>query len=66
MYIFYKHVGIKDSNEVEVLAIMEALHIYSNFFQDSLIVESDLANAFLCEIFQKSMEDAVPARQDSS
>ena len=43
--MFYKHVGIKDSNEVEVLAIMKAIRIYSNLFQDSLIGESYLANA---------------------
>ena len=43
--MFSKHVRIKDSNEVEVLAILESLHIYGNLFQDSLIMESDSVNA---------------------
>lgn len=41
LYLFSKHIRIKDSNEANVFAILEALCIYSNLFQDSLIVESD-------------------------
>lgn len=35
---------IKDSNKPEVLAILEALTIYSRSFGDNLIVESDTFN----------------------
>ena len=45
MYIFSEHIGIKDSKEVEVLAILEAFHIYRSCYHQSLIVESDSANA---------------------
>lgn len=45
MYMFSKHVGIKDSNEAEVLVILEALRIYHPFCHHYLIVESDSANA---------------------
>ena len=41
MYMFSKHVGIKDSNEAEVLVILEALRIYHPFYHHYLIVESD-------------------------
>ena len=37
--------GIKNPNEVEDLAILEALHIYSTSYLYGLIVESDSANA---------------------
>lgn len=39
--MFSKHVGIKDSNEAEISAILEAFCIYCLSFQLSLIVESD-------------------------
>ena len=39
-----KHVGIKDSNEVAVLATLEALRIY-HFYHHYLIVKSDSVNA---------------------
>ena len=45
MYMFSKHVGIKDSNEAEILAILEALRIIHTLQHHVLIVESDLANA---------------------
>ena len=45
MYMFSKHVGIKDSNEAEVLAILEAFRIYHTSCHHYLIVESDSANA---------------------
>ena len=45
MYMFSKHVGIKDSNEAEVLAILEALRIDHTFYHHYLIVESDSTNA---------------------
>ena len=45
LYMFSKHVGIKDSNKAKVLANLEALHIYCIAYQHSLIVESDLRNA---------------------
>lgn len=42
---FSKHMGIKDSNEVEILAILEALRIFSQSFPNSRTVESDSSNA---------------------
>lgn len=44
---FSKGVWIRDSNEAEVLAILEALRIFSRSFQGSLIVESDSSKAIL-------------------
>lgn len=32
IYLFFKHVGIKDSNEADVMAILEALHISHTYF----------------------------------
>ena len=51
--MFFKHVGIKDSDEVEVLAILEALRIYQTIYQQNVIVESDSANGIS---WVKSME----------
>ena len=45
MYTFSKHVAIKDSNEAEVMAILEALRIYHTLIHHYLIAESDSANA---------------------
>lgn len=44
--MFSKHVGIMESNEVEVLAILEALRFFSSSFIGKLVVESDSLNAF--------------------
>lgn len=41
---FSKHIGIRDSNEAELMAIIEALRIYSRSFQAMLIAESDSYN----------------------
>ena len=43
--LFFKGVGVRDSNEAGVLAILEALRIFSRLLQGSLIVESDSFNA---------------------
>ena len=43
--MFSTRVGIKDSNEAEVLAILKALPIFHTSFHHYLFVESDLANA---------------------
>ena len=43
--MFSKHVGIRDSNEADVLAILEALCIYMNSYQCRLIVERDSSSA---------------------
>lgn len=32
LYLFSKHIGVKDSNEAEVLAILEAVSMFSRFF----------------------------------
>ena len=44
-FTFLKFVGVKDSNEVKVLAILEALRIFSGFFKWKLMVESNSLNA---------------------
>lgn len=36
--------GIKESNEIEVLDILEALQLFSSSFYGKLIVESDSPN----------------------
>ena len=43
--MFSKHTGVCDSNEAEVLAILEALRCFSRNFHGVLIVESDSSNA---------------------
>lgn len=43
--MFSKKVGVKESNENEVMAILEALQLFSHSFQTLLIVENDSANA---------------------
>ena len=43
--MFSKHVGVRDSNEAEVLEILKALRLFSTNFGDALIVESDSSNA---------------------
>lgn len=45
LHLFSKHVEIKDSNEAELLAILEALHIFNTLYQNLLIVERDSSNA---------------------
>lgn len=45
LYMFSKHVEIKDSNEVDVLAILEALRIYRSSYHQSLTVESDSSHS---------------------
>lgn len=44
LLMFSKHVSVRDSNEVEALAIFEALWCFSIYFQDTLIVENDSSN----------------------
>lgn len=41
LFMFSKSVGVKESNEAEVMAILEALRLFSSSFQAKLIVESD-------------------------
>ena len=45
IFLFTRNVGMKESNEAEVLAILQALQIFSSSFQGRLIVESDSSNA---------------------
>lgn len=42
--MFSKHVGIRYSNEAEVLVILEALRIFCPTYQQHLIVESNSLN----------------------
>ena len=44
LFMLSKHVGVRDSNEAEVLVILEALWCFSRMFRGSLIVESDSSN----------------------
>lgn len=43
--MFSKSVEIRDSNEAKVMAILEALKLFSQYFQGRPIVESDSYNA---------------------
>ena len=45
LFMFSKHVGVCDSNEIEVFAILEALRCLARNFLGHLIVESDSSNA---------------------
>ena len=45
MFVFSKHLGVSNSNEVEVLAILEVLQISPSLFHGKLIMESDSLNA---------------------
>ena len=47
IYIFSTHVATKDSNEAEVLTILEALCIYRSSYHQSLIVESTQLMPFI-------------------
>lgn len=42
--MFSKVVGVEDSNEEEILTILEALRMYSRSFQGGLTVESESSN----------------------
>ena len=44
LFMFFKHVGVCNSNKAEVLAILETLWCFSRFFNGGLIVESDSSN----------------------
>lgn len=48
LYSFSKNVGVRDSNEAEVLAISEARSIHKGSFPERLLVESDSSNAISC------------------
>ena len=43
---FSSFIRVKDSNEAEVLAILEALRLFRVSFRQPLIVESDFLDAF--------------------
>lgn len=44
--MFSKNVGVKNSNEAKVLAILEALRSYSGFILEEFVVESDSLSTF--------------------
>lgn len=44
-FMFCKNIGVRDSNEVKVLAILVALCSYCGMFQETLTVESGSLNA---------------------
>lgn len=43
--MFSKFMVVKDPNEVDMMDILEALGIFTHYFQDSLIVEGNSSNA---------------------
>lgn len=45
LFMNSRQVGVRDSNEVEVLAILEVLHIYYRALTEDLILVSDSFNA---------------------
>ena len=45
LIMFSKHIGVCDSNEAEVLAILEAIHLFSSYCIEALIMKSDSSNA---------------------
>ena len=45
LIMFSKPVGVCDSNEAEVLAILEGLQLFSSRYGGPLIMESDSSNA---------------------
>lgn len=45
LVMFSRNVGILELNEANVLAILEALHLFRPNFVDKLDVENDLVNA---------------------
>lgn len=45
LFPFSKFISIQDSNEVEIVVILEVLKFYVGFFQEPLIIESDSNNA---------------------
>lgn len=47
LLLFSKNVRINESNEIEVLALLEALWLFSLSFQAKLIVESDSDNVVI-------------------
>lgn len=56
LLMFYKNVGVRDSNEAEVFAIREALQIYSNHYHKRLVAKSDLSNIVSMSVRIKVME----------
>ena len=44
-FMFSKNVSICDSNEAEVLDILEALYYFKRYFQGAFIMESDSFDA---------------------
>lgn len=48
--MFSQHVGVCDSNEAGVLAILEALWVFLDSYQNKLIVESDSSNVVVCAL----------------
>lgn len=44
LLMFFNNVSSKESNEIEVLAILEILHLFYSSLQGRLIMESDSSN----------------------
>lgn len=60
LYMFFKQVGVEDSNGADILAILEALRIYQCSFQLSLKSGEQLYQCrILCKNIQRALEDAI-------
>lgn len=54
MLLFYKNVGVKESNDAKVLTMLEAPHLFLRYYQVKLIVECDSANAVMWASYYNS------------
>ena len=45
LFMFSEYVGVRNSNEAEVLAILESLWCFLRYYQGNVIVKSDSSNA---------------------
>lgn len=43
--MFPKSIGVKDSNEAKMVAILDALRMFVDVYNEKLVVESDYCNA---------------------
>lgn len=48
VFLSSKFIGVRDSNEVEILVIVEALRLYASSLQEMLMVASDSSNVVSC------------------
>lgn len=66
LFMFSKHVGIIDSNKVDVLATFEAVRIFSSSFNGSLFGEMNTVIFFETKNKKKSINGTLFVESDSS